>query len=62
MDDRIVGAGLVIIGLTIAGLGGTMSTVESAISYIVGFLVAFAGLGFFVKYHRKSSTVNVDEN
>ncbi|MHA2202531.1 MAG: hypothetical protein ACW991_02470 [Candidatus Hodarchaeales archaeon] len=62
MDDRIFGAGLVIIGLAIAGFGGTMSTIGSAISYIVGFLVAFAGLGFFVKYNRKSSIANTDEN
>ena len=49
MDDRIIGGFLIIIGLAIAGFGGTMSTVGSAFFYIVGFLVAFAGLGFFVK-------------
>ena len=62
MDDRIIGAALIIIGLAIAGFGGTMSTVESAIFYIVGFLVAFAGLGFFVKYNRKSSLEDADKN
>lgn len=62
MDNRIIGAALIFIGLTIAGFGGTMSTVESAIFYIVGFLVAFAGLGFFVKYHRESSLEVADEN
>ena len=62
MDDRIIGAALIIIGLAIAGLGGTMSTIEFAISYILGFLVAFAGLGFFVKYKRKTSLENADEN
>jgi LPXTG-motif cell wall-anchored protein len=39
-----------------------MSTIESAIFYIVGFLVAFAGLGFFVKYRRKTSIANIDGN
>lgn len=62
MDDRIIGAFLVVIGLSIAGFGGTMSTVESAIFYIVGFLVAFAGLGFFLKYQRRASLENIDEN
>lgn len=62
MDDRIIGATLIIIGLAIAGFGGTMGTVASAIFYIVGFLVAFAGLGFFVKYQRKSSLAKVDED
>ncbi|MFX1536547.1 MAG: hypothetical protein ACFFDI_20210 [Promethearchaeota archaeon] len=62
MDDWIIGAALIIIGLAIAGFGGTMSTIESAIFYIVGFLVAFAGLGFFVKYKRKTSLENVDES
>lgn len=55
MDDRIIGTGLIIIGLSVAGLGGTMSTIEYAIFYIVGFLIAFVGLGFLLKYHRKSS-------
>ncbi|MFW9903080.1 MAG: hypothetical protein ACFFFH_01995 [Candidatus Thorarchaeota archaeon] len=62
MNDRIIGAALIIIGLAIAGFGGTMSTIERAIFYIVGFLVAFAGLGFFVKYKRKTSIANIDEN
>ena len=62
MDDRIIGAALIIVGLAIAGYGGTMSTVESAIFYIVGFFVAFAGLGFFVKYSRRDSLSDVDEN
>ena len=56
------GAALIIIGLAIAGFGGTMSTVGSAIFYIVGFLVAFAGLGFFVKNYRNSSLENANEN
>ena len=55
MDDRVIGAGLIIIGLSIAGLGGTMSSILYAIFYSVGFLIAFAGLGFFLKYYRKSS-------
>lgn len=62
MDDRIIGAALVIIGLSIAALGGTMSSWEYAIYYIVGFLTAFAGLGFFIKYYRISSIRNEEEN
>lgn len=62
MDDRIIGAALVIIGLSIAALGGTMSSLEYAIYYIVGFLAAFAGLGFFIKYYRISSLQNEDES
>ena len=62
MDDRIIGAALIIVGLAIAGFGGTMSTIESAIFYVVGFLVAFAGLGFFVKYKRKTSITDADGN
>ncbi|MFX1517873.1 MAG: hypothetical protein ACFFC6_16350 [Promethearchaeota archaeon] len=61
MDNRIIGAILIIIGLIIAGSGGTMSTVASAIFYIVGFLVAFAGLGILVTSHRKASLTNMDE-
>ncbi|MFX0122812.1 MAG: hypothetical protein ACFFAE_04185 [Candidatus Hodarchaeota archaeon] len=56
------GAALIIIGLAIAGFGGTMSTVESAIFYIAGFLLAFVGLGFFVKSYRESSLGNTNEN
>lgn len=58
MDDRIIGAALIIIGLSIAGFGGTMSTIVQAIFYVVGFLTAFAGLGFLLKYYRKSSIEN----
>jgi len=61
MGDRIIGAVIIIIGLIIAGSGGTMSTAGSTIFYIVGFLVAFAGLGILVKSHRKASLANMDE-
>ena len=54
MDDRLIGSILIVIGLLIAGLGGTMSNVLLAVFYIVGFLMAFVGLGFLLKY-RKSS-------
>jgi hypothetical protein len=54
MDDRIIGSVLIIVGLLIAGLGGTMSSALLAIFYIVGFLTAFAGLGFFLKYRKRS--------
>ncbi len=54
MDDRITGSILVITGLLIAGLGGSMSTIEQAIEYAVGFLMAFVGLGFFIRYRRKN--------
>ena len=56
MDDRIIGSALIIVGLLIAGLGGTMSSALLAIFYIVGFLTAFAGLGFFLKYRKRSES------
>ncbi len=63
MGDRIIGAALVIIGLLLVTLlGGTMSTINEVISYISGFLIAFAGLGVFVRYYRKSSVTNEVEN
>jgi hypothetical protein len=54
MDDRLIGSILIIFGLLIAGLGGTMSNALLTVFYIVGFLMAFVGLGFFLKY-RKST-------
>lgn len=53
MDERLAGSFLIIVGLSIAGLGGTMSSIQQAISYIVGFLMAFVGLGFFIKNRKK---------
>ena len=55
MLDLIIGVVLIIIGLSIAGLGGTMSNITQALFYIIGFLLAFAGLGFLLKYYRKTS-------
>ncbi|MFX0085606.1 MAG: hypothetical protein ACFFAU_08025 [Candidatus Hodarchaeota archaeon] len=52
MDYRLIGSFLIIAGLLLAGLGGTMSTIEQAVFYIVGFLMAFVGLGFFIAYRR----------
>ncbi len=54
MYDILIGSLLIIVGLLIAGLGGTMSSVMAAVYYILGFLTAFAGIGFFLKY-RKST-------
>ncbi len=54
MDDRLIGSILIFFGLLIAGLGGTMSNVLLTVFYIVGFLMAFVGLGFLLKY-RKST-------
>ena len=53
MDDRVIGSILIFFGLFIAaGLGGTMSTIFAAIFYIVGFLMAFVGLGLLLKYRK----------
>ncbi|MHA1941829.1 MAG: hypothetical protein ACXACP_10960 [Candidatus Hodarchaeales archaeon] len=52
MDDRIIGSFLIIFGLFLAGFGGTMSSALTAIYYIVGFLIAFIGIGFFLKYRK----------
>ncbi|MHA1995353.1 MAG: hypothetical protein ACW97Z_12495 [Candidatus Hodarchaeales archaeon] len=56
MYDLLIGSVLIIIGLLIAGFGGTMSTAISAVYYIFGFLTAFAGLGFFLKYRKSTRT------
>jgi hypothetical protein len=61
MDERLTGSILIIIGLTIAGFGGTMSSIEQVIFYIIGFLMAFVGLGFFIKY-RKNQISHVNPN
>ena len=52
MDDRVTGAILIFFGLLIAGLGGTMSNIFLTVFYIVGFLMAFVGLGFLLKYRK----------
>jgi len=53
MDDRVIGSILIFLGLFIAaGLGGTMSDVSAAVFYIVGFLMAFVGLGLLLKYRK----------
>lgn len=52
MDERVAGSFLIIVGLSIAGFGGTMSSIQMAIFYIIGFLMAFVGLGFFIKYRK----------
>ncbi len=56
MDDRLIGSLLIVIGLLVAGLGGTMSTAISAFYYIFGFLTAFAGLGLLLKYRKSTQT------
>lgn len=53
----MIGSILIIFGLLLAGLGGTMSTALLAVFYIVGFLMAFVGIGFFLKY-RKNLNLN----
>jgi len=55
MDDRIIGSVLIIIGLSVAGFGGTMGDISSAFFYIIGFLIAFAGLGLFIKYWKATT-------
>ncbi|MFX1282298.1 MAG: hypothetical protein ACFFB5_01530 [Promethearchaeota archaeon] len=55
MDDRLIGAVLIIIGLIIFGSGGTMSTFVEVIFYISGPFIAFVGLGFLIKHQRKTS-------
>ena len=61
MDDRIIGAALIIIGLPIAALGGTMKTLVEAFLYAGGFLIAFVGLGFFAKYYKKTTKEKEEE-
>jgi hypothetical protein len=56
LKDLIVGAALVIVGLLMAGFGGTIGDWTSALFYIIGFLIAFVGLGLLLKYYRKTQT------
>ena len=55
MDQRIIGAFLVVIGLSIAGFGGTMGDWRQAIFYIVGLLMALVGAVVFRKYYQSSN-------
>ena len=58
MDDRLTGSLLIFLGLLIAtGLGGTMSDIYAAVFYIVGFLMAFLGLGLLLKYRKRILSV-----
>lgn len=61
MGDRINGSILVIFGLAIAG-----STIPvdlfSSVLYIGGFLIAFAGLGFFIKFYKNLRTSQKENN
>ncbi|NHJ02023.1 MAG: hypothetical protein EAX86_07740 [Candidatus Heimdallarchaeota archaeon] len=52
VDNRLIGSILIMGGLIIAGFGGTMSTWQVALFYIIGFLIAFAGLGLLLKDYR----------
>ena len=53
MGHRLTGSILIFFGLFIAaGLGGTMSDINAAIFYIMGFLMAFVGLGLLLKYRK----------
>lgn len=54
VKDLVVGAALIIFGLLMAGFGGTMNDWTRALFYIVGFVVAFIGLGILLKYYRKT--------
>ncbi len=52
VDNRFTGSFLIVFGLILAGYGGTMSTWEVALFYIIGFLIAFIGLGLLLKEYR----------
>ncbi|MFW9777359.1 MAG: hypothetical protein ACFFE8_00815 [Candidatus Heimdallarchaeota archaeon] len=56
MKDLFVGTILIIAGLLIAGFGGTLGDWTETLFYIVGFLVAFVGLGLLLKYYRRTQT------
>ncbi len=56
MDEKnkkiLIGTIMVVVGLLIAGFGGTGETLPKAILYIVGFLIALSGLKFFYDVYR----------
>ena len=52
VDNRLSGSLLIVFGLIIAGFGGTMGTLQVALFYIIGFLMAFTGLGLLLKEYR----------
>ncbi len=70
MDKQVkgfLGILLVIIGIAIAGLGGTPGQTDSGISdnaiinvgfYVIGFFIAFLGFGMLLRVYR-SRTPNI---
>ena len=57
MDDRLFGGFLIIIGIFLAArFGETAGSPVAAFFYILGFLIAFAGLGLLLKYWRSHSS------
>ncbi|MHA1214471.1 MAG: hypothetical protein ACTSR2_02195 [Candidatus Hodarchaeales archaeon] len=61
MDNRLSGSILIVVGLFIAGFGGTAGDFTSSIYYVIGFLIAFVGLGLFLKYWKAHSSRYRDE-
>lgn len=56
MDERLIGTILIVIGLITAGVfGGTMSDIFSAFMYIFGFIIAFAGLYYWLRWYRANN-------
>ena len=66
MNNRlkgIIALFLIVVGIAIAGLGGTLGGTDSGITdneiinvsfYIVGFFLAFLGFGILIKLYRES--------
>jgi uncharacterized membrane protein YiaA len=54
MDLRLIGIIMIIIGLFMAGFGGTMSSIYQTVFYIVGFVLALAGAGLIFRYYKRA--------
>ncbi len=44
---------MVVVGLIIAGFGGTGETLQKAVLYILGFVIALSGLKFFYDVYKR---------
>ncbi len=49
----LIGTIMVVVGLIIAGFGGTGETLQKAVLYILGFIIALSGLKFFYDVYRR---------
>ncbi|MFX0181684.1 MAG: hypothetical protein ACFE95_01280 [Candidatus Hodarchaeota archaeon] len=54
MDLRLIGIIMIAVGLFMAGFGGTMSSINQTVFYIVGFVLALTGAGLIFRYYKRA--------